>query len=141
MEIIFVVELRGGKASVDGNDVILWIIQREFCQKCGKLWYTLDVIKDQQRDRGLERFFGIGLQEKQRILGRPGYGEIICHWFVSFEVEIEGVFVIFFCKIQGQPGFTGLPQPLEKERMAVGIFFPLDQGISTFSAHIGSSCE
>lgn len=69
MEIIFVVELRGGKASVDGNDVILWIIQREFCQKCGKLWYTLDVIKDQQRDRGLERFFGIGLQEKQRILG------------------------------------------------------------------------
>ena len=48
MEIIFAVELRGGKASVDGNDVILWIIQRERCQKCGKFQYTLDVIKDQQ---------------------------------------------------------------------------------------------
>ena len=48
MEIIFAVELRGGKASVDGKDVILWIIQRDCSQKCGKLWYTLDVIKDQQ---------------------------------------------------------------------------------------------
>ena len=48
MEIIFAVELRGGKASVDSKDVILWMIQRDRCQKCGKLWYTLDVIKDQQ---------------------------------------------------------------------------------------------
>ena len=60
--------------------------------------------------------------------------EMTCR-FVSFQIDVQGVFVLFAAKIQKQPGFTRLAESLENERFAAGAFFPLDQGIGTFSSH------